>query len=210
MDRQAVERPTQCVVSQRMLQMIFLDTSMRFNCLFILISNIKWGWDCINRIIGDLSHVYVLLQNSDRIFVIKFSALEIYNEVVNDLLNPESSPLRLLDDPEVSDVWIMLDISCFPIGRNIFMKFVFNHKSVCKEANEIYVLFLAMKGSLCFKHNSQVLSMFILIICLMIIHVDKTDKLLINLYLKIISKTYINQQAHNTDKKNLLAISHFT
>ena len=43
-----------------------------------------------------------------------------------------------------------------------------------KEANEIYVLFLVMKGSLCFKHNPQVLSMFIYIICLMIIRVDKT------------------------------------
>lgn len=29
------------------------------------------------------------------------SALEIYNEVVKDLLNPDSGPLRLLDDPEV-------------------------------------------------------------------------------------------------------------
>ena len=64
----------------------------------------KWGCDCINRFICDLCPVYVLLQHSDRIFVIKFSALEIYNEVVNDLLNPESNPLRLLDDPEVSNM----------------------------------------------------------------------------------------------------------
>lgn len=28
------------------------------------------------------------------------SALEIYNEVVRDLLRPDSGPLRLLDDPE--------------------------------------------------------------------------------------------------------------
>ena len=130
------------------------------------------GMSCINRLICNLSHVYVLLQHSDRIFVIKFSALEIYNEVVNDLLNPESSPLRLLDDPEVCNVWFYAGY--IPIGRNIFVKFVYNHKNACKEANEIYVLFLFMKGSLCFKHNSQVLSMFILIICQMIIHTDKT------------------------------------
>ncbi|KAL7244890.1 hypothetical protein ACSBR2_000268 [Camellia fascicularis] len=35
-----------------------------------------------------------------REFVLKFSAMEIYNEVVRDLLSPESTPLRLLDDPE--------------------------------------------------------------------------------------------------------------
>lgn len=39
-------------------------------------------------------------QHEDRIFLLKFSALEIYNEVANDLLNPESGPLRLMDDPE--------------------------------------------------------------------------------------------------------------
>ncbi|KAL0926639.1 hypothetical protein M5K25_002877 [Dendrobium thyrsiflorum] len=38
--------------------------------------------------------------NSDREFIIKISALEIYNEVVRDLLKPDSGPLRLLDDPE--------------------------------------------------------------------------------------------------------------
>lgn len=39
-------------------------------------------------------------QHDDRIFLLKFSALEIYNEVASDLLNPESGPLRLMDDPE--------------------------------------------------------------------------------------------------------------
>ncbi|KAH7280988.1 hypothetical protein KP509_36G024200 [Ceratopteris richardii] len=39
-------------------------------------------------------------QNDDRIYLLKFSALEIYNEVASDLLNPESGPLRLMDDPE--------------------------------------------------------------------------------------------------------------
>ncbi|XP_068641151.1 kinesin-like protein NACK1 [Aristolochia californica] len=35
-----------------------------------------------------------------RDFTIKISALEIYNEIVKDLLSPDSGPLRLLDDPE--------------------------------------------------------------------------------------------------------------
>ncbi|KAI4380828.1 hypothetical protein MLD38_006973 [Melastoma candidum] len=39
-------------------------------------------------------------ENSEREFVIKFSALEIYNETVVDLLSQESGSLRLLDDPE--------------------------------------------------------------------------------------------------------------
>ncbi|NP_001312129.1 kinesin-like protein NACK2 [Nicotiana tabacum] len=37
---------------------------------------------------------------TERDFVLKFSALEIYNETVVDLLNRESVSLRLLDDPE--------------------------------------------------------------------------------------------------------------
>ncbi|KDP33977.1 hypothetical protein JCGZ_07548 [Jatropha curcas] len=36
----------------------------------------------------------------ERAFILKISALEIYNETVIDLLNRESGPLRLLDDPE--------------------------------------------------------------------------------------------------------------
>ncbi|KAL0426746.1 UNVERIFIED_CONTAM: Kinesin-like protein NACK2 [Sesamum latifolium] len=36
----------------------------------------------------------------EREFLLKFSALEIYNETVVDLLNRDSGPLRLLDDPE--------------------------------------------------------------------------------------------------------------
>ncbi|CAN1163483.1 Kinesin-like protein KIN-7J [Linum perenne] len=39
-------------------------------------------------------------QNQEREFVMKFSAIEIYNEVVRDLLNSDPTPLRLLDDPE--------------------------------------------------------------------------------------------------------------
>ncbi|KAG8065491.1 hypothetical protein GUJ93_ZPchr0004g40267 [Zizania palustris] len=39
-------------------------------------------------------------KHEERAFVLKFSALEIYNEVVRDLLSAENSPLRLWDDAE--------------------------------------------------------------------------------------------------------------
>ncbi|KAJ8771150.1 hypothetical protein K2173_023475 [Erythroxylum novogranatense] len=39
-------------------------------------------------------------KHKEREFVLKFSALEIYNESVRDLLSTDSTPLRLLDDPE--------------------------------------------------------------------------------------------------------------
>ncbi|CAN6451520.1 unnamed protein product [Victoria cruziana] len=40
----------------------------------------------------------------ERDFVVKISAIEIYNEIVRDLLKPDSGPLRLLDDPEKGTV----------------------------------------------------------------------------------------------------------
>ncbi|KAL4355422.1 hypothetical protein GQ457_06G039670 [Hibiscus cannabinus] len=39
-------------------------------------------------------------RHKEREFILKFSAMEIYNESVRDLLSADSSPLRLLDDPE--------------------------------------------------------------------------------------------------------------
>lgn len=44
---------------------------------------------------------YFSSQTPEREFILKLSALEIYNETVVDLLNRESGSLRLLDDPEV-------------------------------------------------------------------------------------------------------------
>lgn len=45
--------------------------------------------------------IYECIKNTpDRDFVLKISALEIYNETVIDLLNRESGPLRILDDTE--------------------------------------------------------------------------------------------------------------
>ncbi|KAJ0971074.1 hypothetical protein J5N97_019033 [Dioscorea zingiberensis] len=39
-------------------------------------------------------------RHEERAFVLKFSAIEIYNEAVKDLLSTDTTPLRLLDDPE--------------------------------------------------------------------------------------------------------------
>ncbi|KAK8596667.1 hypothetical protein V6N13_001271 [Hibiscus sabdariffa] len=39
-------------------------------------------------------------RHPEREFLVKFSAMEIYNEAVRDLLSSDTSPLRLLDDPE--------------------------------------------------------------------------------------------------------------
>ncbi|XP_028126918.1 kinesin-like protein KIN-7E [Camellia sinensis] len=50
------------------------------------------------HVVADLFD-YIHMHN-DREFVLKFSAIEIYNEAVKDLLSPASGPLRLLDDPE--------------------------------------------------------------------------------------------------------------
>lgn len=44
-----------------------------------------------------------IFQHSNREFVLKFSAMEIYNEAVRDLLSGDGNPLRLLDDPVVNN-----------------------------------------------------------------------------------------------------------
>ncbi|CAL9148730.1 unnamed protein product [Musa hybrid cultivar] len=48
-----------------------------------------------------VNDIYKHIDNTpERDFTIKISAMEIYNEIVRDLLKPDSGPLRLLDDPE--------------------------------------------------------------------------------------------------------------
>ena len=61
--------------------------------------------------------------------MIKLSALEIYNEVVKDLLNPESGPLRLLDDPEVcSSLSLSLSLSLsFSLSFKFSLSLTFIH-----------------------------------------------------------------------------------
>ncbi|XP_022775401.1 kinesin-like protein KIN-7H [Durio zibethinus] len=48
-----------------------------------------------------MADIYDYIQrHKEREFILKFSAMEIYNESVRDLLSADSTPLRLLDDPE--------------------------------------------------------------------------------------------------------------
>ncbi|XP_027112137.2 kinesin-like protein KIN-7E [Coffea arabica] len=48
-----------------------------------------------------VADIYDYIQkHEERAFVLKFAAMEIYNEVVRDLLSTDNTPLRLLDDPE--------------------------------------------------------------------------------------------------------------
>ncbi|CAL5376248.1 unnamed protein product [Camellia sinensis] len=45
-------------------------------------------------------YYYIIEKHNEREFLLKFSAMEIHNESVRDLLSTDSTPLRLLDDPE--------------------------------------------------------------------------------------------------------------
>ncbi|KAL8166092.1 hypothetical protein V2J09_007591 [Rumex salicifolius] len=48
-----------------------------------------------------IEDIYCYIEkHKERNFVLKFSAMEIYNESVRDLLSADATPLRLLDDPE--------------------------------------------------------------------------------------------------------------
>ncbi|KAK8607475.1 hypothetical protein V6N13_053210 [Hibiscus sabdariffa] len=48
-----------------------------------------------------VADIYNYIQrHKEREFILKFSAMDIYNEFVRDLLSADSGPLRLLDDPE--------------------------------------------------------------------------------------------------------------
>lgn len=55
----------------------------------------------INVVDVEILALMLLLQHEERAFVLKLSAIEIYNEAIRDLLSMDSTPLRLLDDPEV-------------------------------------------------------------------------------------------------------------
>lgn len=60
----------------------------------------------------------ILLQHEERAFVVKFSAIEIYNEAVRDLLCTDNTQLRLLDDPEVRVVFLVFH-SLFKNNNNL-------------------------------------------------------------------------------------------
>jgi hypothetical protein len=56
--------------------------------------------------------------------VLKVSALEIYNEVVKDLLTSDTNPLRLLDDKDVRSLSLILFLqtSFLRPSENMLMK----------------------------------------------------------------------------------------
>lgn len=58
--------------------------------------------------------------------MLKFSALEIYNETVVDLLNRESGSLRLLDDREVT---------CYSLSKLDATDLCITMFSICAERN---------------------------------------------------------------------------
>ncbi|CAN1824274.1 Kinesin-like protein KIN-7H [Linum perenne] len=79
-------------------------------------------------------------QNKEREFVLKFSALEIYNEAVRDLLSSDPSPLRLLDDPErgtIVDKLIEEDIENWDHLQELL--------SICEGKPEFYLSLTVMK-----------------------------------------------------------------
>jgi centromeric protein E len=54
-----------------------------------------------------LEHLFHLIgQNSDRYYLLKLSMLEIYNEVINDLLDPGSTNLVLREDAAKGQVMV--------------------------------------------------------------------------------------------------------
>jgi centromeric protein E len=60
------------------------------------------------------------LQHNERNFLLKFSAMEIYNESVRDLLSSDNTPLRLLDDPEVNIIFdVLKNCICKVLCTNI-------------------------------------------------------------------------------------------
>lgn len=64
--------------------------------------------------------LFILLQHEERAFVVKFSAIEIYNEAVRDLLSTDNTPLRLLDDPDVRSQFLLV-LSCIYYFSIMFM-----------------------------------------------------------------------------------------
>ena len=73
------------------------------NKVIILLMNLPvWFFNLVIYQSDVNTRLLFLLQHEERAFVVKFSAIEIYNEIVRDLLSADSSTLRLRDDPEVN------------------------------------------------------------------------------------------------------------
>lgn len=64
---------------------------------------IKWFSTIFSPFSGLILFFFHSVKHTEREFLLKFSAIEIYNESVRDLLSVDNAPLRLLDDPEVTN-----------------------------------------------------------------------------------------------------------
>ncbi|KAG7967969.1 hypothetical protein I3843_08G127900 [Carya illinoinensis] len=76
-------------------------------------------------------------KHNERDFLLKFSAMEIYNESVRDLLSADNTPLRLLDDPERGTIVEKLT-EATPKDWNHFKELL----SVCEAQRQIGETFL--------------------------------------------------------------------
>lgn len=91
------------------------------------------------------------MQNPDRDFVLKVSALEIYNEVVKDLLTSDNTPLRLLDDKEVS----LKFLQYFTYRLNTYGEFLMSASSILSSRNVIRY-FVLQRGTIVEKLKEEV------------------------------------------------------
>lgn len=110
MDKQAVGRHTQCVASLNLQWTTFFVTFKRFEqkpCGIDISLSLSVSYFFLHKY-QTTTLLFHFLQHTERKFTLKFSAIEIYNEAVRDLLSGDNNQLRLLDDPEVH-------ITCFSI-----------------------------------------------------------------------------------------------
>ena len=79
-----------------------------------------------------------LLQHEERAFVLKFSAIEIYNEVVRDLLSSENTSLRLWDDAEVRKLLLFFCTSClFACITNVLILYTLQKGTYVENLKEV-------------------------------------------------------------------------
>jgi Kinesin motor domain len=88
-----------------------------------------------------LEHLFHLIgQNSDRYFLLKLSMLEIYNEVINDLLEPGSTNLVLREDSSKGQVMVAgvknVEVSTAPRTQPLLLSLL--HIDNCTPKMPIY------------------------------------------------------------------------
>lgn len=67
--------------------------------IFTYIKNVPYFH--LNQVVDLRCHVYILRQSSDREFLMRISYMEIYNENLCDLLNPQAVELKVSEHYEV-------------------------------------------------------------------------------------------------------------